>query len=72
MYGRISDLQMAPYSPRVAVRTPGWGVRGGIDPGDHVHRARFVGVVEVWKDFWSGDGNSSSPGGSGSTNPCLG
>ena len=26
-------------------------VRGGIDPGGLRFRARFVGVVAVWKDF---------------------
>ena len=38
----------------LALRTPGWGfhtVEGGIDPGDHRFRPRFVGIVDVWKDF---------------------
>ena len=33
---------------------PDWGfhtVRGGIDPGDHRFRLRFVGVVEVLEGF---------------------
>ena len=46
---------------------PGLGfhaVRGGIDPEDHHHsRPRFVGVVDVWKDYRSGDGTISRPGG---------
>ena len=32
----------------------GWdfhNVRGGINPGDHRFRLRFVGVVDVWKDL---------------------
>ena len=42
-----------------------WGfhtVRGVFDPRDHCFRPRVVGVVEVWKDFQSGDGNLSSRG----------
>ena len=31
----------------------------GIDRGDHRFRPRFVGVVHVWKDFGSGNGNLS-------------
>ena len=55
MYGMIYDPGMGSYPPRVvlALRTPGWAfriVRGGIDPGDHRFRPRFVGVVYVWKD----------------------
>ena len=56
MYGRISDPEMTTYPPQVALalRTPGWDlassqwgwgfhtVRGGIDPGDHHFRPRFV------------------------------
>ena len=37
-------------------------VRSGIDPGDLRFRPRYVGVMEIWKDFLSGDGNVSSPG----------
>ena len=56
MLGNISDLEMASYPPRVtlALRTPRWSihtVRGGIDPVDHRFRPRFVGVVDVGKDF---------------------
>ena len=36
--------------------------RGGIDPGGLPLHPRVVGVVEIWKDFWSGDGNLSPPG----------
>ena len=35
-----------------------WGshtVRGGIDPGGLRFRHPVVGVVEIWKDFESGD-----------------
>ena len=51
MHGRISDLGMTSYPPRVALdlRTPGWGyptVRGGIDPWGHFP-PRFVVVVNV-------------------------
>ena len=47
-----------------------WGrrfytVRGGIDPGDHRSRPRFVGAADLWKDFRSGDGTMSRPGGAG-------
>ena len=31
------------------LRTPGWGFH--TDPGDRRIRPRFVGVVDVWKDF---------------------
>ena len=53
MYGIISDSGMGSYPPQVALglRTSGWGfqtVRGGIDPGDHRLRPRFVGVADVW------------------------
>ena len=62
------DPGIGPRPPRVTLflRTPGWSfhtVRGGIDPGDHPFRPRFVGVVAVWKDFWFGDVTLSSPGG---------
>ena len=36
-----------------------WGlhtVRGGIDPGDHRFRPRFVGGADVWKDYDQGMG----------------
>ena len=63
MYGRISGQGLAPHPLRVALalRTQtnqqsdrGWGfhtVRRGIDPGNHRFRPRFVGIVDVWKDF---------------------
>ena len=64
MCGRIYDPGMRPYPPRVrrtstnpsqsAIGQCGWDihtVRGGIDPGDHHFRPRFVGIVEVWQDF---------------------
>ena len=58
MYGRISDPEMTTYPPQVALalRTPGWDlassqwgwgfhiVRGGMDPGVHNFRPRFVGL----------------------------
>ena len=40
-------------------------MRGGIDPGNLRFRPRVVGVVEVWKDFYSGDDTLSSPGAAG-------
>ena len=36
----------------------GWGFHtlwGGIDPGDLFFRPRVVGVVEIWREFSSGD-----------------
>ena len=36
-----------------------------IDPGNLRFRPRVVGVVQIWKDFCSGDGKSSSPGAAG-------
>ena len=59
MYGRISGPGMGPYLPRVALalRTPGYfrTVRGGIDPGNHRFRPRFVvdlrkNLIRAW-DF---------------------
>ena len=77
MYGRIHDAGMGPYPPRVtlAIRIPGWGfhnVRGGIEPGEIHVRHQYIGVVDVWKDFCSGDGTLSFPGGAGSTNARMG
>ena len=82
MYGRLFVPGMGPYHPRVALvpRTPanqqsvsGMGlphtVLGGIIPGDHRFRPRCVGVVDVGKDFCSGDRTLYSPDGAGSTNP---
>ena len=39
-------------------------MRCGVDPGKVGFRPRFVGVDEVWKDFWNGDGALSSSGAS--------
>ena len=66
MYRTINHPVMGFYPPRVAlaVRTPGWGfhpVGGGIDPGDHRFRPRFVVGVHVRKDVRSGNGTLSSP-----------
>ena len=36
-------------------------VPGGIDPGDHSFRARFVGDVDVWNFLLPGEGTLSSP-----------
>ena len=36
-------------------------MRGGIDPEDHRFRPRVVGVVDIWKNFFSGDRTLSSP-----------
>ena len=72
---------MGPYSPWAALdlRTPGWGLassqcgwdfhalRGGIDPGGHRFRPRFVGVVDVRKGPRCGKGTLSSPGVAGSS-----
>ena len=51
MYGRIYDPGRRPYPTRVvlAPRAPGWvfhNMRGGIDPGDHPFRPRFVGIID--------------------------
>ena len=46
----------------------GWGfhtLQGGIDPEDLRFRARVVGVVEIWKDFCSGDETLTFPGAAG-------
>ena len=56
MYGSSCDQGMRFYPPRVALalRILGWGFHtmgGGIDPGDHRFRPRFVGVVNVWKNL---------------------
>ena len=53
---------------RSAIGRRGWGfhtVLGSFDPGDHRFRPQVVGVVDVWRNFLSGDGNLSSPGGAG-------
>ena len=38
---------------------------GGINPRDLRFRSRFDGVVEISKEFSSGDGSLSSPGAAG-------
>ena len=46
----------------------GWGfhtARGGIGPGDLCSCPRVVGVVEIWRDFSSGDKTLSFPGAAG-------
>ena len=35
-------------------------VWGGIDPWDHRLGPRLGEIVEIWKDFWSGDGTLTS------------
>ena len=64
------DPGIGPYPIRVALarRTTGWGfhtLRGRIVPRYLRFRPRIVGVVEVWRSFWSGEGNLSSPGAAG-------
>ena len=44
-------------------------MRGGIHLGDHCLRPRFIGFVEVWKDFRTGDGTLSTLG-VGVSTPC--
>ena len=53
-------MEPYPLGLALALRTPisdqpkGSGfhtVRGGIDPRGHQFRPRFVGVVDLWKDF---------------------
>ena len=69
------------FRPRVALWLHGpqpisnqqwsWGfhtMRSGINPRDHRFRPRCVGVADVRKDFCSGDGILSFPGGAGSKN----
>ena len=41
-------------------------VRGGIDPMNNLFCARFVRLVDAWKDFLSWDGALSPVGGGGS------
>ena len=50
MYRRSSDLGMGRYPLRMALDET-HTVRGGIDPWDHRFRSRFVGVVDVRKNF---------------------
>ena len=77
MHGRISDPGRGLYPPRLALalRTPGWGfhtVRGGIDPGERRFHLQFVGFVDEWNVFVSGEGLLSFQGGAGSENSGLG
>ena len=46
-----------------------WGfhtVRGGVDPTELDFLPRFVKVLDVWIDVWTGGGTISSPDGAGS------
>ena len=50
---------------QLATNQLGWRfhtLRSGINPGGLRFRPRVVGVVEIWKDFYSGDEKLSSPG----------
>ena len=38
---------------------------GGADPGELYFRPRGVGVVEIWKNVYIGDGTQSHPGTAG-------
>ena len=57
---------MGPYPPRVALaqHVPDpwdWGfhtVRGGVDPIKLGFCPRGVGVVDIWKDVWTGMGSN--------------
>ena len=51
--------------PGVGVSTP----CGPVVPGDTRFRTRFVGIVDAWNAFYSGDGTVSSPIVAGFTNP---
>jgi len=70
---RWSEGKLSPYAGSMnpsqsATSQWGWSfhtVRGGIDPGDLRFRPRVVGVVEIWKNCWSGDGKLYSPGAAG-------
>ena len=76
MYGRIYYPGVTSYPPRVALgrRTPGWGlassqwgwgfhtVRGGIDPGVHHFRPRFVGLYVYVEGFMMRGWNLVLPG----------
>lgn len=74
-YGGVSDPGMGHYRPRVAmalfsrphqsaIARWGWSfhtVREGINLGDHCFLLRVDRVVDVRKDFRSGDASLSSP-----------
>ena len=56
MYGRISDLGIAPDPPRVelALRTQGWGSTpcGAVSTrGTTMFSSRFVVVIDVWEGY---------------------
>ena len=56
MYGIVSDAGMGLYPHRMvlALQISGWGfhtVWGGIDPGNHRFRPRFIEVIDVWNDL---------------------
>ena len=75
-FGKYFVPGMGSYIPRVPVasRTPDLvphTVRGGIDPGSHRFRPRFVGVEDVLNVLLFGHRALCSPGGTGSTNPTL-
>ena len=46
-------------------------MRCGVDPGEVSFRPPFVGVDEVWKDFWNGDGGPILVGGVETLPACL-
>ena len=53
---------MEPQSIRNQTMESGFHtVPGGIDPGGHSFRARFVGDVDVWNFLLPGEGTLSSP-----------
>ena len=69
--GETSTLFRGKLSPRVVSIRPSrssisrwaWGfhiMRGGIDAGDSCIRPLVVGVADLGKDFWFGDGKISS------------
>jgi len=66
-----SPRALAPWAPanqQSPTSHPGSGLQivgGGIDPGNFRVRPRGVGIVEIWKEFLSGDGQLSSPGTAG-------
>ena len=67
---RCPERQLSPRAGAMSLSQSatsqlGWGfhtLRGGINPGDLRFRPRVVGVVDIWKGFWSGDETLSSPG----------
>ena len=57
--GQLSPHADSMSPSQSAICQWGWGfhiLRSGIDPEDLRFRPRVVGVVDVWKDFLSGDG----------------